>query len=79
MDNLDPEPWMTDALCAQTDPDLFFPTDKYAAVTARRICAACPVATACRDFAVADDSLRGIWGGTDRRERAHLRAQRAAA
>lgn len=77
--NLDPETWMTDALCAETDPDLFFPTDKYEADTARRICAACPVTAACREYALADDSLRGIWGGTDRRDRARLRARSAAA
>lgn len=79
MMNLNPEPWTADALCAETDPDLFFSAHKYDTDIARRICAACPVATACRDYALADTELRGVWGGTDRRQRTRLRVQRAAA
>lgn len=60
-----PEPWMADALCAQTAPDSFFPEkgDRQAAVAAKKICAKCPVAAECLEFAVRTKQHHGIWGG----------------
>ncbi len=66
--------WMSDALCAQTDPEAFFPERGHAtARAAKRICAACPVITACRQYAVANNLQHGVWGGTTERERRRLR------
>lgn len=64
--------WMTRADCLGTDPDVFF-GGKTDAAAARRICRACPVREACREFAIADASLLGVWGGTTERERRAIR------
>lgn len=63
--------WWGHALCSQTDPDLFFPKngDSGAARAARRICARCPVLEPCRDWALRQPNLAGIWGGMSERER----------
>lgn len=63
--------WEKDAACAQVDPELFFP-EKSRAVTAKHakeVCAACPVLEKCRERAMADVSLYGIWGGMTRKDR----------
>ncbi|MGW0537845.1 WhiB family transcriptional regulator [Streptomyces sp. NPDC003032] len=73
-----PGTWANDALCAQVDPDLWHPTVGRPVHTAKRICAACPVRTACLDHALNDPSLTGIWGGLTRRERGQLRQETAA-
>lgn len=67
--------WMDAALCAQTDPDLFFPPHRSNSVarSARRICATCPVRAHCLDYALGDPDLDGIWAGTTPRERQRLR------
>lgn len=59
----DPFPWQDDALCAQIDPDLFFPEsgDWLAARQAKEICAACPVAEQC--LGVGMRFNYGIFGG----------------
>jgi len=72
--------WTADGLCAQTDPDEFFPekgqSDKTRA--AKRICAMCPVAQQCLDEALAAEGDRsashrfGVWGGYGPGERAEL-------
>jgi WhiB family redox-sensing transcriptional regulator len=67
--------WVEDALCAQTDPELFFPNKGCNVTIPRRVCAQCPVRTQCLEEALADSSLDGIWGGTTPRERQQLRAE----
>lgn len=66
--------WMDAGLCAQTDPEEFFP-DKGGGGTrqAKRTCAACDVTTECLAYALADPSLEGVWGGTSLRERQAMR------
>lgn len=66
--------WTDDAICAQTDPELFFPDKGSPAEPARRVCAQCPVATECLQAALTDPSLTGVWGGTTYMERRDLRA-----
>lgn len=66
--------WTASALCAQADPDLWFGHGGEAAI-AKRICLGCPVRDRCRDEALDDESLTGIWGATTRRERGRLRNQ----
>lgn len=67
-------PWMVDALCAQTDPDLFFPDDDWqTARAAKRVCASCPVRADCLDYAVRNVVPHGVWGGLSERERRRLR------
>ena len=68
-----PEPWMQDALCAQTDPEVFFPELGGSTRAAKAICAQCPVMARCRAYAV-EHHERGVWGGTSDGDRARLRA-----
>ena len=65
--------WQTDALCAQTDPEAFFPEKGGSTRDAKRVCEACPVQTECLDYAMSKDEKFGIWGGLSERERRRLR------
>lgn len=67
--------WMSDGVCAQTDPEVFFPEKGASTTPAKRVCLACPVRVECRDYAVENSELRGVWGGTSERERLALRRQ----
>ena len=67
--------WQDKALCAQTDPELFFPEKGCGARPAKRICRACEVRAECLDYALnAGDRLYGVWGGMSERERRQLRS-----
>ena len=69
--------WRGQALCAQTDPELWFPEIGMGNMSkqAKRICAMCDVTEPCLNEALADPSLIGIWGGTSERDRYALRRQ----
>lgn len=64
----------TDALCAQTDPELFFPEqgDHLSAKYAKQICSKCPLIQDCLEEAVTKDYTDGIWGGTSPHERREI-------
>ena len=65
-----PASWVRQALCAQTDPELFFPPKGQPANEAKRVCAACPVRAECLLYALnAPMALDGIWGGLSPKER----------
>lgn len=64
--------WHSDALCAQTDPEEFFPPPGGATSRAKRVCAECPVRAACLDHALTYNEQHGIWGGKTPRERQEL-------
>jgi WhiB family transcriptional regulator, redox-sensing transcriptional regulator len=72
-----PEPddnqWQDRALCAQTDPEAFFPEKGGSTREAKRICLGCEVKDACLDYALAHDERFGIWGGLSERERRRLK------
>lgn len=69
----DTQPWMEHGDCATTDPELFFPGKGEPGYLAKMICAQCPVRAACADYAIAQPSLEGIWGGLSFRDRKELR------
>lgn len=66
------EAWRTDGVCAEVDPDLWFPEQGQNAVWAKRICAGCPVTAECLEAALARDERFGVWGGLTERERDEL-------
>jgi WhiB family redox-sensing transcriptional regulator len=79
---LPPGAWTEFALCAQADPDAWFPQRGGTTATARRICGACPVRAQCLDYALSGADTwhgisSGIWGGTTPRQRAVVRRARA--
>ncbi|HET9875769.1 MAG TPA: WhiB family transcriptional regulator [Mycobacterium sp.] len=67
------EQWQDRALCAQTDPEAFFPEKGGSTREAKKICQRCPVRTECLEYALAHDERFGIWGGLSERERRRLK------
>jgi len=65
--------WQADALCAQTDPEAFFPEKGGSTRDAKKVCGACNVRSQCLEYALANDERFGIWGGLSERERRRLR------
>lgn len=71
--------WVERARCRQYDPTLFYPDRGGAANdAARNVCANCPVAAECLDYAIACEDVdpygsHGIWAGLTGRERNRLR------
>jgi WhiB family redox-sensing transcriptional regulator len=65
--------WQDRALCAQTDPEAFFPEKGGSTREAKRVCTSCEVRSECLDYALANDERFGIWGGLSERERRKLK------
>lgn len=65
--------WQADALCAQTDPEAFFPEKGGSTRDAKRICTSCDVRGECLEYALGNDERFGIWGGLSERERRKLK------
>lgn len=72
-DHEGPLSWQQDALCAQTDPEAFFPEKGGSTREAKSVCASCEVREECLEYALANDERFGIWGGLSERERRRLR------
>ncbi len=65
--------WQAEALCAQTDPEAFFPEKGGSTREAKRVCESCTVRAECLEYALAHDERFGIWGGLSERERRKLK------
>ena len=74
-----PADWRTLAACRGLDPDLFFPErgDSFTARNAQAVCATCPVAEQCLEFAIEVGETEGIWGGLSGRQMRQERRRRA--
>jgi WhiB family redox-sensing transcriptional regulator len=68
--------WQNEALCAETDPELFFPEKGGSTRNAKSICADCEVRSQCLAYALKNDERFGIWGGLSERERRKLQKSR---
>ena len=73
-----PLSWQSDSLCAQTDPEAFFPEKGGSTRDAKKICTTCEVKAQCLEYALQNDERFGIWGGLSERERRRLRRSRTA-
>jgi len=75
----DPEElrWQDLALCAETDPESFFPEKGGSIREAKRTCRSCEVRAECLEYALGNDERYGVWGGMSERERRRLRRQAA--
>jgi hypothetical protein len=71
MDNNVEWMWADDRHCADEPTGTFFPErgDTLAVDLAKTICQGCPYLEPCRQYAIADPSLSGIWGGLSGKER----------
>lgn len=70
---IDDQPWAGDALCAQTDPEAFYPERGGSTSEAKAVCAGCLVQAECLDYALDHDERFGVWGGLSERERRHIK------
>ena len=68
-----PMGWQERALCAQTDPEAFFPEKGGSTREAKKVCTGCDVRSECLDYALQNDERFGIWGGLSERERRKLK------
>ncbi|NYH79417.1 WhiB family redox-sensing transcriptional regulator [Actinopolyspora biskrensis] len=75
IDSEEDQDWQERALCAQTDPEAFFPEKGGSTREAKRICAGCEVRSECLEYALEHDERFGIWGGLSERERRRLKRQ----
>ena len=72
--------WMAQGNCAESDPNVFFPSDGAGVEIARRVCTDCPVKSPCLEYALINRIDHGVWGGTSERERRRIaRARRLQA
>ncbi|GAB4095676.1 hypothetical protein GCM10028787_11510 [Brachybacterium horti] len=65
--------WHERALCAQTDPEAFFPEKGGSTREAKKVCVSCEVRSECLEYALENDERFGIWGGLSERERRKLK------
>lgn len=61
--------WVTDALCAETDPEVFFPGKGQSPNDAKKVCRRCAVSEECLIYALVAGQKDGVWGGTTERQR----------
>jgi len=67
--------WQDRALCAQTDPEAFFPEKGGSTREAKKVCRSCEVRAECLEYALEHDERFGIWGGLSERERRRIKRQ----
>jgi WhiB family redox-sensing transcriptional regulator len=67
--------WQDRALCAQTDPEAFFPEKGGSTREAKRVCRSCEVRAECLEYALENDERFGIWGGLSERERRRVKRE----
>ena len=72
--------FFADAACNGADTAVFFPVSDSFADEAKSICATCPVAEQCLEYAIETHQSDGVWGGLTAIERHRLvrRRQRVA-
>ena len=76
---LELERWQASALCAQVDPEVFFPDKGGSTKEAKRICQGCEVRSECLEYALEREERFGVWGGLSERERRAKRGVHDAA
>lgn len=67
-----PGEWVTDALCAQVDPELFHLRDGQSGRAAKKVCDLCEVKAMCLAFAVVVDDPNAVYGGKTPNQRKAL-------
>lgn len=70
-------PTLPGALCAEVDPETFFPKTGGSTVPAKQVCARCCVRAECLEWVLEHPQRYGVWGGKSETERRRLAAARA--
>lgn len=65
--------WTAEAICAQADPEAFFPEKGGSTRAAKTVCRICEVRVECLAEALENDERFGIWGGFSERERRKIK------
>lgn len=68
--------WQDEGLCAEVGPVFFYPEQGENAIPAKRVCEACRVRARCLQWALDNDEIYGVWGGTSEDERQEIRVAR---
>lgn len=63
MARLRPAPVLPDALCSMPGAEDWFAEDRPGQLRAVMICHTCPALIECRDWALNEPRLHGVWGG----------------
>lgn len=71
--------WRALARCGEMDPEIFYAGDPHSTRDAVETCRGCPVRVECRDWAITNDEIFGIWGGLSVVERQRLASRRRLA
>jgi WhiB family transcriptional regulator, redox-sensing transcriptional regulator len=71
--------WQRHGACRGESIETFVPSLGGKFDRAREVCRGCTVRQQCLDFALADEDVVGMWGGTTAAERRAMRAERGAA
>lgn len=69
----DGDDWRAEALCAEVDPEIFYPEKGQSTREAKRLCLTCSVSEQCLQYALRNNEDAGIWGGTSPQERKEMR------
>jgi WhiB family redox-sensing transcriptional regulator len=64
--------WEDKALCAQVDPELFYPEPGDHGEAGKEVCRACPVRRECLRWSLLAREPWGTWGGLTENERRKL-------
>jgi WhiB family transcriptional regulator, redox-sensing transcriptional regulator len=78
--------WALAAACRDQDPLLFFGPNRFEPkrdrlqreATAKAVCATCPALDACREHALREGELYGVWGGLGEADRRAILARGGA-
>lgn len=65
--------------CQGRNPEWWFPAVGESGVRAKEVCADCPLLDRCREYAIGEPGLDGVWGGLSPKERAAIRVEREIA
>lgn len=68
--------WQEFALCAETDPDAFFPGKGESVTPAKKVCMRCEVRAECLEYALDNEISHGVWGGLSEQQRRKIRSER---
>lgn len=61
--------WQDRGVCAQTDPEAFYPSEGARGEPGKGVCRGCPVRVECLASAFFNGEQWGIWGGITERDR----------